>query len=118
MVKRVSLAGASAVTAILAALLQSPATASAVEVNCGDPNFVQVWWHPSGGPSYETCFAGAGKNWFSGAPGYSSWMQNLRTGNNDITFVDCNGTTVDYQRGSNLSFSIHRCVAWINIKPY
>ncbi|MCP2242173.1 Beta/Gamma crystallin [Lentzea aerocolonigenes] len=118
MVKKGILAGAGAVVAMLAALLQPPATASAVEVDCVDSNFVHVWWHPSGGPMYETCFAGAGRNWFRGAIGYSSWMQHLRTGNNDITFVDCNGTTQDFPRGSDISFSTDRCVAWINIKPY
>ncbi|WP_352244812.1 beta/gamma crystallin domain-containing protein [Actinoplanes sp. NBRC 103695] len=113
---RLASAGIAAVA--LATVLLPPTAASASEVTCGDPNFVQVTWHPSNGGGALTCFAGRGKNWFRGVQGVSSWMTYLRTGNNDITFVDCNGTTVDYPRGTNKGFPTPPCVAWINIKPF
>ncbi|GGU81413.1 hypothetical protein GCM10010178_85100 [Lentzea flava] len=116
--KKLRLTGASALIALLAAILAPAPSASAVKVECGDPNFVQVAWHPSNGVGGVACFAGAGKNWFEGVRGFSSWATYLITGNNDITFVDCNGTTIDYPRGKNTPLNPAKCVAWINIKPY
>ena len=121
--KRARLAGLSFV-AMLAALLLPAPTASAAEVPCGDPLFVKVTWHssnPSGHGQFrvDTCFAGRGVNWFHGQTGMTSWMDHIRTGNNDVQFVDCNGTTIDYPRGTDRSFGdTPRCIAWINIRPF
>jgi hypothetical protein len=116
--RKVKLAGAGVIAAMLAALLLPAPAASAASVSCVDDNFVHVTWHPSGGVGGTACFAGAGKNWFAGVQGYSSWMSYLHTGNNDITFVDCNGSSVDFPRGTDRGFDPPWCVAWINIKPY
>jgi hypothetical protein len=116
--KKATSAGAGFITAMLAAILLPPTAASAAEVACGDKDFVAVTWHPNGDPTARTaCFAGAGTNWFVGVRGASSWMTYLRTGNNAITFVDCNGTKIDVQ-GYDDEVTPARCVAWINIKPW
>jgi hypothetical protein len=112
------LAIAAIVTTTLGAVLVAPSAAVASEVGCGDNNFVRVIWHNHASGSRVTCFAGAGKNWFRGETGQSSYMTDLRTGNNEITFEDCNGTTIDYRRGFDEEINPAKCVAWINIKPY
>jgi hypothetical protein len=67
----------------------------------------------------NACFAGAGWNWFAGQRGYTSWMDYLHTGNNDITYRDCNGALVDYPRGTDTNLGrVSRCISDIGIKPY
>jgi hypothetical protein len=119
--KKTKLAAAATATATLAAILLSAPAASAGEVNCGDPNFVKVNYHTGGigeGDTYWACFAGAGWNHFNGRTGYTSWMDYLETGNNDVTYRDCNGTLVDYRRGLNVHFSSGICISDIGIRPY
>jgi hypothetical protein len=115
------LAGAFALTAPLAAILLPAPAASAQQVGCNDPNFVNVTYHYDtrfGSRTDHSCFAGAGWNRFVGHKGYTSWMDHISTGNNDVTFRDCNGTLVDYPRGTDTNMGVSRCISDIGIKPY
>ncbi len=113
------LVGAAAVAASLGAILLSAPAASAAQVGCGDPNFVKVGFHTTSPVFYEErCFAGAGWNSFIGTPGFTSWMTDLHTGNNDVAFRDCNGALVDVPRGRDVHFTTARCLRDIGIKPF
>jgi hypothetical protein len=119
--KKAKLAGAAAAAAAFAAILLPAPAASAGEVACGDPNFVKVQYHTyvaQGTHTHWACFAGAGWNRFYGQTNYTSWMDILHTGNNDVTYRDCNGALVDYRRGLDVHFSSGICVSDIGIKPY
>lgn len=116
--KKVKFFGAAVAVALGAIMLSAPA-ASAVEVKCVDSNFVRVTYHtiaPVG--DYHACFAGAGWNSFVGQIGFTSWMTDIRTGNNDVTFRDCNGALVDVPRYHDVHFKTARCLRDIGIKPY
>lgn len=113
------LVGAAAAAAALGAILLPAPAASAAEVTCGDPNFVRVTYHTVAPiPQQYTCFAGAGWNSFVGNVGFTSWMDEIRTGNNDVTFRDCNGALVDVPRRLTLHFTTARCLRDVGIKPY
>jgi hypothetical protein len=117
--KKVKLAATAAATAALAAILLPAPAASASQVPCGDPNFVDVSWHPSDNSwPHNTCFAGAGWNYFYGAPSETSWMDGIHTGNNDVAVRDCNGALVDVPRGSDIWFRTARCLRDVGIKPF
>jgi hypothetical protein len=120
-VKKAKLAGAVTVSAALAAILLPAPAASAVQVGCVDANFVKVTYHTyvaGGTNTHWDCFAGAGWNRFNGQTNFTSWMDVLHTGNNDVTYRDCNGTRVDYPRGLDVHFSSGVCISDIGIKPY
>lgn len=115
--RKLKLAGASVIAALFTAILLPAPAASAVQVPCVDPNFVHVYWHPTNGPTDVACFAGAGSNWFYGTQSVTSWMSGIHTGNNDVTYVGCNGDHVDFARNTDKSVP-DWCVSWINIRPY
>jgi beta/gamma crystallin len=111
--------GAAAVAAALGAILLPAPAAFASPVKCGDPNFVKVGFHTTSPVFYEErCFAGAGWNSFTGTPGFTSWMDDIHTGNNDVTFRDCNGALVDVPRGRDVHFVTARCLRDVGIRPY
>jgi hypothetical protein len=116
--KKVKLAATAAATAALAAILLPASAASASEVTCGDPNFVEVAYH--GGTASTThfsCFAGAGWNSFVGDQGLTSWMVRIHTGNNDVKWRDCNGELIDVPRGKDIKYTTARCLRDVGIKP-
>jgi hypothetical protein len=116
--KKVKLAATAAATAALAAILLPAPAASAAEVSCGDSNFVKVTYHlpPSSLPQ-EACFAGAGWNPFTGRTNYTSWMDRIHTGNNDVAWRDCNGDLVNVSRGRDVVYSTARCLRDVGIYP-
>jgi hypothetical protein len=119
MMKKGKFVSATAAAAALGAILLPAPAASAAQVGCGDPNFVKVTYHTTRpvGQKYS-CFAGAGWNSFIGDVGFTSWMDDIRTGNNDVTFRDCNGALVDVPRGRDVHFATARCLRDVGIKPY
>ncbi|MFD9890849.1 beta/gamma crystallin domain-containing protein [Amycolatopsis sp. NPDC059027] len=118
--KKITLAGAAGVVAASLAMLVLPAgSAGAQQLPCDRHNqFVKVNYHTTWGKHETACYAGAGKNWFEGVKGSTSWMDYLWTGNNDITWVDCNGTRVDVPRWNQRNYRAARCIKELNIKPF
>jgi hypothetical protein len=117
--KKFKLAVTAAATAALAAVLLPAPAASAGQVPCGDPNFVDVTYHGgTASTAHHSCFAGAGWNSFVGDEGETSWMDRIRTGNNDVAFRDCNGALIDIPRGYDVRFTTARCLRDVGIKPF
>jgi hypothetical protein len=117
--KKGKFVSAAAAAAALGAILLPAPAASAASVSCVDRNFVMVTYHTTApiAPQYS-CFAGAGWNSFKGDAGFTSWMDDIHTGNNDVTFRDCNGALVDVPRGRDVHFTTARCLRDVGIRPY
>ncbi|WP_394942025.1 beta/gamma crystallin domain-containing protein [Psychromicrobium sp. YIM B11713] len=64
-------------------------TASANEVGCTDPYFVELYWHTSSGIHGNSCYANKSYN-----PTNDVWADRIDTGNNDVNYYDVNGAVV------------------------
>lgn len=69
-------------------------------VPCGDPTFLQIW-----GNHFHDCFANSGSYSMGGA-----WVSQISTGNNSITYHDCNGDNVDIAPNNDVSFTNTVCM--------
>lgn len=102
-----------AITAPTASALAASTAPSAPAVNrvpCGHSGFLQIWGHYGGSfghpdKDFHYCFANAGSHKMGGA-----WVTQISTGNNFITYHDCNGTNVDIRKHHDLSFTHSVCM--------
>ncbi|MFI0967772.1 beta/gamma crystallin domain-containing protein [Streptomyces sp. NPDC021080] len=94
--KRMVRSSAMAIAAAAALTVAVPASSAYAidEVPCqGRTDLLKVEGHSWGG-SLEICYANAGRDEYPGG----IWVDRISTGNNDITYYDVNGATVQINR--------------------